>query len=382
VEESAVAVEPERKTGQWNLKDMTSRTSPYDRWLASTGVIVHEGYFIPDVRTVKLTPWDERECDTAFLKLAGQEGYTEARVSEIPPGATLPAQKFAFDEAVYVVEGRGLTTLWSGDGQGKHSFEWQKHSLFIVPRYARHQFSNTQGNRPARLLHFNYLPLAMAANPEPAFFFNNPFEDPATWQGEHYSTAAQVGVDDGDLRGMSYWIGNFFPDMRAWDRLDPYRGRGAGGRAVFIAFPTSPLWAHMSVFPAQTYKKAHRHGPGVVIIIPSGEGFSVMWPEGKDKIFIPWQEGSVFVPPDRWFHQHFNVGAEPGRYLALHSPRHFNMSAEAIEDPSKDQIEYPEEDPWIRQTFEAELAKRGLSSLMPEEAYQKSAFEWTYSEDK
>jgi len=88
------------------------------------------------------------------------------------------------------------------------------------------------------------------------------------------------------------------------------------------------------------------------------------------------------VPPDRWFHQHFNVGGEPGRYLALHSPRHFNMSQEAIEDPSKDQIEYPDEDPWIRQTFEAELAKRGLTSLMPEEAYRQHGFEWTYAEDK
>ena len=63
--------------------------------------------------------------------------------------------------------------------------------------------------------------------------------------------------------------------MRAWDRLDPFRHRGAGGHVVSIRFPRSPIWSHMSVFPARTYKKAHRHGPGILIVIPSGEGFSV-----------------------------------------------------------------------------------------------------------
>jgi hypothetical protein len=377
-----MAVEPQSPFIQQSMLDFWTRKSPYDRWLESTGVRVHEGYFIPDVRTVELSPWDERECDAAFLKLAGQEGYTEARVSEIRPGATLPPLKFGFDEAVYVIEGRGLTTIWTADGEQRRSFEWQKHSLFLLPRYCYHQFSNTQGNRPARLLHFNYLPLAMAANPDPAFHFDNPFVDPAALGDSQLYSEAKAGTGDGPYAGMSYWVGNFFADMRAWDRLDPFRHRGAGGRAVFIRFPTSPVWAHMSVFPARSYKKAHRHGPGVVIVIPSGEGFSVMWPEGRDKIFIPWQEGSVFVPPDRWFHQHFNVTGEAARYLALHSPRHFNVTAEFVEDPSRDQIEYPDEDPGIRQTFEAELAKRGLTTLMPEEAYRQPGFQWDYGDSK
>jgi hypothetical protein len=334
------------------------------------------------VRTLKLGAWDERECDAAFLKLMGQEGYTEARVHEIPAGATLPSLKFSIDEAVYVVDGRGLTTIWSEDGQQKRSFEWQKHSLFLLPRYCRHQLSNTQGNHPARLLHFNYMPLAMAANPDPGFYFNNPYYDPAALGAESYYSEALAGAGDGPFAGISCWVGNFFADMRAWDRLDPFRHRGAGGSAVYIRFPTSTLWAHMSVFPAQTYKKAHRHGPGVVIVIPAGEGFSVMWPEGRDKVFIPWHEGSVFVPPDRWFHQHFNVGGEAGRYLALHSPRHLNVTAEFVSDPSKDQIEYTNEDPWIRETFEAELAKHSLTTLMPREAYTQPGYEWSYAADK
>jgi gentisate 1,2-dioxygenase len=133
----------------------------------------------------------------------------------------------------------------------------------------------------------------------------------------------------------------------------------------------------MSVFAAQTYKKAHRHGPGRAIIIPAGEGYSIMWEEGKEKIVVPWRECSLFVPPNRWFHQHFNVGGSHARYLALHPPMQFHGHAEKVEDRAKDQIEYPDEDLFIRKRFEEELAKRGVTSLMPDEAFTKRNYEWS-----
>ena len=123
------------------------------------------------------------------------------------------------------------------------------------------------------------------------------------------------------------------------------------------------------MFPSRTYKKQHRHGPGIVIVIPAGEGFSVMWPEGKEKVFIPWPEASVFVPPSRWYHQHFNVGPAPGRYLAHHAPRSVGRMTADTQAP-ENQIEYPDEDPWTRQTFEQELAKRGCESLMPRSLFE------------
>src|SRR3954454_20633473 len=81
---------------QLTNEEFWARKSPHDLWMESTGIPIHQGYFIPDARTVEVGPWEERECNAAFLKLAGQEGVTEARVTEIPAGATLPAQRFAF----------------------------------------------------------------------------------------------------------------------------------------------------------------------------------------------------------------------------------------------------------------------------------------------
>lgn len=137
----------------------------------------------------------------------------------------------------------------------------------------------------------------------------------------------------------------------------------------------------MYVFQVKTYKKAHRHGPGRIIVIPTGEGYSVMWPEGEEKVVIPWHEASVFTPPEKWFHQHFNLGEGPARYLALHPLPQFRGHGETVEDRARDQIEYPDEDSFVREKFEEELAKRGLTSRMPKEAYQDRDFQWDYSAD-
>ena len=352
----------------------------YDHWIQSIGVPIHSGYFLDDLRTLELGWWAERECNAAFLQLEGQEGVAEARVTEIPAGKTLPPLKFALDDVVYVVEGQGFCTVTSADGKTARTFEWQKHSLFLLPRGHTHQLSNAQGDKPARLLHNNYLPVSMVGIPDPELYFNNGVEALNRLQDDFYSEAKISPVAAARGRVRASWIGNFFPDMRAWDKLVPFWGRGAGGHTVFIEFPNSPMTCHMSVFDAGTYKKGHRHGPGFVIVIPKGEGYSVMWPEGRDKVVVPWHEGSVFVPPNRWFHQHFNVGLEPARYLALHPPRQFSGTGERV-DPGQNQIEYPDEEAFIREKFEGELAARGTKSLMPQECYEDRDYEWDYGSD-
>ena len=350
----------------------------YDRWMESVGIPIHRGFFIEDLRTVELGWWDERQCNAAFIQLMGQEGITSAVVMEIAPGKTLPPVKFALDELIYVLQGRGVSTVWTADGAPKKTFEWQDRSLFQIGSNSYLQLGNMRGDRPVRLLRYSYLPLATSLVTEPSFYFNNPFQkaDSSKQEMDPYSEAKLIENGDPSLGwggNRVYWFGNFFPDMAAWDKLTTNR---RGGMSVTIMFPNSEMSCHMSVFPTRTYKKAHRHGPGRVIVIPAGEGYSVLWEEGKEKIVAPWHEGSMFVPPNKWFHQHFNVGATPARYLALHPPRQFRGHAEKIEDRAKDMIEYVDEDPWIREKFEDELAKGGLTTLMPKDAYTVKSYNW------
>lgn len=349
----------------------------YDTWMESLRLPIHRGYYIEDLRTVEVGMWKDRETKTAFVQLEGMQGVCEARVSEIDPGQTVPAHKVGVDEMVYVLSGNGITTFWA-DEKNKKNFEWGPRSLFVAPRHQWRQYSNTRGTSPVRLLHFSYLPIAMSGSNNANFFFNNPYTEPVKPAAEAFSEA-KVHRMNGEHDDPFLWIGNFFPDLAAWDKLQQYQNRGAGGHHLQIKIPDTEMSAHMSVFDARRYKKGHRHGPGRGIVIPAGEGYSIMWPEGKEKIVIPWHEGSVFVPPARWFHQHFNVSAGSDRYLALHSPRVIGAlfgSGEAIEDRARDQIEYPDEDPWIREKFESELAKRGLTSVMVDEAYKDRNYQW------
>jgi len=359
-------------------------TPRYDRWLETLDIPTYREYFVDDLRTVPLAPWGERECNAAMLVLSGQEGVTEARVIEIPPGSAARPIKFSLDEMVYVLQGRGLTTVWSGDGRQQRTFEWQPYSLFLLPRNHLCQLSNAQGHQPCRLLHINALPLAMSVILEPEHFFDNPNLQPdhnlfAPDSEDYYSEARLA--DHGGTRG-ALWVGNFFPDLKAWDKLRPMRGRGAGGMGASLVIPHTYFRVGLPTMPVGTYKKAHWHGPGIVIVVPGGsEGFSFMWPGDEDKKLIAWHEGSAFVPPNRWWHQHFNAGAAPARYLTLHPPRHpmFGGGRRGDEKVNEPDIEYPDEDPIIRQTFEAELAKRGVKSLMPAEAYRDRDFEWQYA---
>jgi hypothetical protein len=100
-----------------------------------------------------------------------------------------------------------------------------------------------------------------------------------------------------------------------------------------------------------------------------------MWlPDGGDPVVCPWHEGSVFVPPNQWYHMHVNSGAVENRQLRIFAPESV-MNYQAP-DPNR-QIEYVDEEPWLRKKFEEELGKHGLTSLMPEDAYTDRSFEFT-----
>src|SRR2546426_496744 len=76
-----------------------------------------------------------------------------------------------------------------------------------------------QGNQPARLLHYNCLPVVMAVVPNPDFFFNNPSMQPDRdiFEDESLFSEAKQTTEGG--RRSAYWVGNFFPDLKAWDKV-------------------------------------------------------------------------------------------------------------------------------------------------------------------
>jgi hypothetical protein len=151
--------------------------------------------------------------------------------------------------------------------------------------------------------------------------------------------------------------------------------RGAGGGHIRFNMAKGSMNSHISQFPVGTYKKAHAHGPGAHVIVLSGEGYSLMWPEGEEPRRYDWRVGTMIVPPTLWFHQHFNTGTTPARYLAF---KHEGVAIRNAQGVPKawisrrlggDQIDYADEKPVVRQLFAEALARRGLKPRM-DEAYQ------------
>lgn len=334
----------------------------YKEWLRREGIPVIEDYYIKDVKTEKLAPWNRKGGLGVFLNLIGTQDTNDGYICEIPPGSRLSPQRHLYEEMIYIVSGNGATSVWVEGGE-KRTFEWHEGSLFAIPLNAWHQHFNGSGMRAARYFAVTDAPLVMNLFHNLDFIFNNNYV---------FRDRFDDSEDYFNAKGKAYasriWETNFVSDVRKFELLE-WSARGAGGRNRFFELADNTMAAHVSEFPVGTYKKAHRHGPGAHVIIVAGKGYTLMWPEGSPKQRFFWQEGSIIVPPDKWFHQHFNTGKGEARYLALRwGSQRYRMGQEfGIEKSYKkggDQIEYEDEDPEVRKMFEEELAKGGVASKM------------------
>lgn len=338
----------------------------YARWARSQGIEVVPGFHIPDLRTVPLKPWARTGGWGCFINHDDSDRSNDCYLSRIPAGGSLLPARHLHELMVYVLSGRGSTTVWGPEPDRlPQSFEWEEGALFAVPLNVRYQHFNSSGQQPATLLAVTNAPVVINLFDDPEFVFDCPYDFRSRFSGAPGSFRAE-----GTLTGR-VWESNFVPDVRSFPLLD-YRERGAGGTNVQFKLARNTMRAHVSEFPVGTYKKAHRHGPGAHIVVLSGQGYSLMWRDGEPLQRYDWSEGSLVIPPGGTFHQHFNTGATPARYLAL---RHLN----ARRDPATglpmssvstrrggDQIDYEDEDPLVREMYRDECARNGVESRMDE----------------
>ena len=363
---------PEVRTDQDRLVKHTA----YDEFQASEGIPIVTGFAVQDLRSVEVAPWARLECQGAYINLDGTGGTNDAYVAEIEPGKRMAPERHLFEKNIYVLDGRGAT-LVGDDPNSRTSFEWKRGSVFSVPINVWHQHMNGSGSEPARFLAVTTAPLVMNYFHNDDFIFHNSFvfEDRMAAQRQFQGEGTMFTGNSGRV---NVWETNFIPDIETFTTFT-WKERGAGGASVMFELADNTQAAHVSQFPVGTYKKAHRHGPGAHVIIISGEGFSLLWPQDggpRDRMErVDWKVGSMVVPPTNWFHQHFNGGTEPARYLALRwgSQKHgfsLGSAGEGEADVSVKlggaQIEYEDEDPIVHDMFAETLAQAGGESQMGE----------------
>jgi hypothetical protein len=207
---------------------------------------------------------------------------------------------------ILVLSGRGSTAVWNNAG-ARVTLEWKAGAIFAIPLNCWYQHFNGSGQESVRYVAVTNAPSVINLYDDLDFVFNHRHDFKRRFSGEpdYYSAKGeQVGF---------LLQTNFVADAVNLPLISA-KERGAGGGHIRFNMARGSIASHISQFPVGTYKKAHAHGPGAHVIILS---YSLMWPQGEEPRRFDWQAGTLIVPPNAWFHQHFNAGPAPARYLAF-----------------------------------------------------------------
>jgi quercetin dioxygenase-like cupin family protein len=342
----------------------------YLEWAEGEGVPVVEDFAV-DLNTAEVAPWARMDARGGIYNLKGRGDFTSIFLIELPKGGKTSPQQHLYEEIIYVLSGHGSTTIHAPDG-GRHSFEWGPKSLFSIPLNARHQHFNGSGSQPARLASTNNLCMTLNLYHDQDFIFANGFSFPSRFGKSSYFSG------EGDFipykAGSHMWETSFIPDL-AQIELKAWEARGPGSTSLLFILANGTMGAHSSEIPVGSYKKAHRHDAGRHVFSVTGTGYSLAWYEGdKDFLRIPWHHGVVYAPPDRMFHQHFNISPTRARYLAvgigsrrypfLDTKRRSEREVDLSVKKGGRQIEYEDQDSRIHAIWLEEMANAGLQSAM------------------
>jgi len=363
-----------------------ARKTFYESWMEQERLPLVTGYGVSDVRTVERGEWARTGGSGAFVHLTGMEGFTGMHVGEIPAQGSLRPQRHLYQQFITVLAGRGTAEVWlPGREDSKSTFEWQQDSLFVIPLNCSYVLHNT-GSDPAVYLAVNDAPTVMDIFHNEDFIFKNDyrFTDRFEPSADFFTMANRYENYAGGISET-----NFIQDINAvsLDALD-VKGRGVDRTAFEMAGNT--MVAHINTWPVGRYHKAHHHLGGAVLYGLKSEGYVLLWPQeagvqpyaqgnGDEVVKVDWGVGSVYSPPTKWFHQHFNTGAEPARQLAfrggsVNHPTGIRRAGNRIINGKPGVhvsvheggtlIHYEDEDPQILADYTAAVKRRGVTPDM------------------
>jgi gentisate 1,2-dioxygenase len=321
--------------------------TPYSRWVEAERATrpTFSGLLIQDVRTHPLEYWPELGVPGLYIQMADYQ-ITDGWILEIPPRGSTRPQRHLFEKGVYFFGGPGHTMLRQ-EGRPPQRVDWKARTLFSIPLNVTYQHFN-DGDAPVRLVAVTSFPYIINSLDSQPFVFENGFAFRDRYDGDaDYARA--------ERRGHRNRIAtNLVEDAlaAALDRHD-HRGHGATNMHWSMAGNTM-LDLHVSQIPGRIYKRAHRHSSDAFILLLSGRGYSLTWAEGRyaERLRVDWHEGTLFVPPIYWYHQHLNPSAEPARYLAINAAMLVSNLGLRFEDQLEPDLDV------IKQEFAREVETR------------------------
>jgi len=351
---------------EWYIK------SSYQQFIQQEGAPMYEGSALENLVTLPLADWERRGGQVGYTRLGGSERYN-LQIVEIPPKGELKPEHHMYDAIMYVMKGRGATTLWQ-EGEPKHTVEWEEGSLMAIPLNAWHQEFNSSGDEPCRVFFGTNMAFMMNLYNNLDFIFNNPF----SFKDKYSYDMQNFFSDEGKHWKHRVFETNFIPDIREFSTLDSNPVRGHRHSVQRISMAGSSIGLHIAEVSEGTYMTAHRHGVGALVIVVGGQGYELLYMPGEEKNRrkVPLRPYAVISPKYNEFHQHFNTGKGPFRMLAFRGygvrygwgKEYTRVSPTAqSKDPNAAffKITYEMEDPLIREEYYQELEKNGISSRLP-----------------
>jgi len=345
---------------EWYVK------SSYQNFVRQEGVPLYEGSALEDLGSLTLADWERRGGKAAYTRLGDQEFYN-LQIVEIPPGGELKPERHMYDSVMYVMKGRGATTLWQ-EGEPRTTVEWEEGALLAVPLNAWHQEFNSSGNEPCRILFGTNMAHVINLYGNLDFVFNNPF----VFTDRYAHSMQSFFSDKGQQWNLRLYETNFIPDIRKFS-LDPYPERGNRTSIMRLAMSNTSIGMHIMSVSEGTYVTAHRHEARAHVIVVEGYGYELLFMpnEEKQRRRVPTNPYAVVAPRHNEYHQHFNTGKGEYRMLAFRGSglrqgggRRYDPARTAQDKNPYDlsfKIPYQKEDPAIREEYYKELEKNGIT---------------------
>ena len=257
----------------------------------------------------------------------GRLHQMDAVLVELAPGGKLAPHKHLAEEMMYVVSGKGSSTMWMPGSTAKKRYDWSESDVVSPSLNAWHDYVNSSSTEPARILVMTSTPLSIRMFGSAAFISSSDekFEDRWAKGLQEPKFLDRPGRNGGKVDRSLMSIGHHIPNMLGMEMpiafgdpdypetginvvppLDNSTGADAlGGMAGNRLFE----WQNREVIKVDGEVHAegsHHHAWEVVYFCPKGEMITYVTPPGKNQTrrTVKWSAGDMTIAEADEIHQH------------------------------------------------------------------------------
>jgi len=252
----------------------------------------------------------------------------DTTVVEIPPGGKLAARKLLAEEVIYIISGKGSTTMWkAGPKPTKVKYEWAAGDVLSPSLNVWREHVNTSATEPARFLSMTSTPVTkniFGTVPSSDDVFEERWNKGVIQKFEKYpdgkwSTGqGDVSLHKEDKGSMA--AGHYLHDMingkwpafaqsRNGFNLRPTGDASSGGSSM--AGNRLFEWEAREEMKPRGYDMYHRHPWEAVYLCIKGEMESRLTrvtdfateTQGQERV-VTWKEGDLIISESNEYHSH------------------------------------------------------------------------------